>query len=298
VTRSQRIALLALALTAPGYAAAAPISFNSALPVAEDEFIWRQQLHWLHADDAGRGADRSMRATAAISVLGYGVNHKLALFAALPYTDKALTMAGPDARIRRDNRGVGDATAFARYTFWQRDAPARTLRLAGFGGVTVPTGEDDAQDRFGRLPSRLQDGSGAWNRLGGLVATYQTLDFELDGQLSYRDNRAANAFEAGDETGLDLSSQVRLWPRQLAGGVPGFLYGVLELNLLHQGKDRRAGLRDDDSGGNSAWISPGVQYVTRRWVLEALAQIPVSQRLHGTALRSDPTVTVGVRFVF
>jgi len=27
-------------------------------------------------------------------------------------------------------------------------------------------------------------------------------------------------------------------------------------------------------------------------------QIPLSQQLHGAALRSDPTVTAGVRFVF
>lgn len=298
MTRSQRTALLALALAMPGWAAAAPISFNSALPVARDEFVWRQQMRWQHADDAGRGADRSMRATAAISVLGYGVSHKLALFAALPYTDKSLTMTTPGGRIRRDSSGVGDATVFARYTLWQRDAPARTLRLAGFGGVTAPTGADDARDRLGRLPQRLQDGSGAWNPLAGLVATWQTLDVEIDGQLSYRDNREANAFEAGDETRLDLSSQVRLWPQQLSGGVPSVLYGVLELNLLHQGRDRFAGQRDNDSGGDSVALSPGVQYITRRWVFEALAQIPLSQQLHGAALRSDPTVTAGIRFVF
>lgn len=293
-----RHTLLALALAASGAVAAAPISFNSALPVSSGEFVWRQQLRWLHADRDDPGSARSMRARAAISVLGYGVNHKLALFAVLPYTDKSLTMTTPLGRIRRDSSGVGDTTVFARYTLWQRDAPARTLRLAGFGGVTAPTGADAAHDRFGRLPQRLQDGTGAWNRFGGLVASYQTLAFEIDAQVSHRDNREANAFEAGDETRLDLSSQLRLWPRQLAGGVPGLLYGVLELNVLHQGRDRFAGQRDRDSGGDSVALSPGLQYITRRWVLEALVQIPVSQRLHGAALRSDPTVTAGVRFVF
>src|SRR3546814_2740584 len=172
-------------------------------------------------------------------------------------------MTTPAGRIRRDNSGVGDATVFARYTFWQHDAPARTLRLAGFGGVTAPTGADAARDRFGRLPQRLQDGTGAWNRFGGLVASYQTLAFEIDGQLSYRANRGAKAFEAGDETRLDLSSQVRLWPRQLSGGVPGLLYGVLELNVLHQGRDRFAGQRDHDSGGDSVALSPGDRKSTR-----------------------------------
>jgi len=298
VSRWRRSASAALALAVSGWASAAPISFNSALPVSQNEFVWRQQMRWQHADDAGRGADRGMRATAAISVLGYGVSHKLALFAALPYTDKSLTMTTPAGRVRRDSSGLGDATVFARYTLWQRDARASTLRLAGFGGVTVPTGADAAHDRFGRLPQRLQDGLGAWNRFGGVVASYQTLDFEIDGQLSYRDNREAHAFEAGDEARLDLSSQVRLWPRRLAGGVPSLLYAVLELNLLHQGRDRLNGQRDNDSSGDSVALSPGVQYITQRWVLEALVQIPLSQALHGAALRSDPTVTAGIRWVF
>src|SRR3546814_12502331 len=118
-------------------------------------------------------------------------------------------MTTPAGRIRRDNSGVGDATVFARYTFWQHDAPARTLRLAGFGGVTAPTGADAERDRFGRLPPRLQDGTGAWNRFGGLVASYPTLDLALDGLLSSRDNRRANACEAGAQTRLDPFSQHR-----------------------------------------------------------------------------------------
>ncbi len=33
------------------------------------------------------------------------------------------------------------------------------------------------------------------------------------------------------------SLQYRLWPRELSGGVPGFLYGVVETNLIYQGKN-------------------------------------------------------------
>lgn len=289
------LALLAIAVQA----GAAPITFNTALPVAEDEFVFRQQLRWLRSNDDPSGMNRDMRAFAAISVLGYGVDSKLALFGVLPWMAKSLEMMTVSGNeIERDNRGLGDLTGFARYTFWQDDAPGRTFRLAGFGGLTLPTGKDDETDRFGELPPPLQDGSGAWNAFGGLVATWQTLDYQIDGQLSHRQNREANDFEFGDETRLDLSWQQRLWPRELAGGVPAFLYCVLELNWLHQSRNRMNGQSDTDSGGDTLWLSPGLQYVTKRWVVEAVVQKPVSQDLNGTALENELIVTTSFRMKF
>ena len=292
------IVLLTFSMGMSRWAGAAPITFNTALPVAEGEFVFREQLRWLRSSDDPSEADRDMRAVAAISVLGYGVSGKLAVFGVLPYVDKTLEMKSSRTSIERDNRGLGDATAFVRYTFWQDDIKGRTFRLAGVGGFTAPTGDDDQSDRVGRLPPPLQDGSGAWDWFGGVVATYQTLGYQLDGQLSYRDNREANGFEPGDESRLDLSWQYRLWPRELAGGVPGFFYGVLEVNVLHQDKNRINGLSDGNSGGDTVWLSPGLQYVTKRWVLEAVVQKPVSQNLNGTALKNDLIVTTSFRLNF
>ena len=80
--------------------------------------------------------------------------------------------------------------------------------------------------------------------------------------------------------------------------MPGFLYGVLEANLLHQEKDEINGTNDPDSGGTSFFLSPGVQYVTRRWVVEAIVQVPVAQDLNGRALEDDFIVRAGFRIAF
>lgn len=286
------------ALILAGWVQAAPVTFNSALPVAEGEFVFREMIRGLRSSKDVTPTGRDMRATAAVSVLGYGVNENLALFGVLPYADKTLKVTADGSRIERDNRGLGDATGFARYTLWRDDAPGRTVRLSGFGGFSAPTGNDDEHDRFGRLPPPLQDGTGAWDWFGGVVATYQALAFEVDGQISYRANRQANDFEAGDETRLDLAWQYRLWPRELGEGVPGFLYSVLEVNFLHQEKNRFNGQNDANSGGDTAWVSPGLQYVTRRWVLEAVVQKPVSQDLNGAALENDFMFTTSFRMNF
>lgn len=282
-----------------GVSHAASQTFNSALPVADGNLVFREQFLYRKAGDDPTAADRDLDAFGAISVIGYGVSSDLAVFGVLPYLDKQLGMTTPGGqRIARSARGMGDAQIFARYTMMQKDRRGGTFRIAPFVGIELPTGDDDDCDGFGRLPQPLQPGAGSWNPFGGVIATMQTLDYQIDGQLRYKANNRANGFEPGDETALDLSLQYRLLPRELGAGVPGFLYGVLEANLLHQQKNRAAGASDPDSGGTTLYLSPGLQYVTRKWVLEAIVQLPVAQNLNGVGLEDDFILRTGFRVNF
>jgi len=130
------------------------------------------------------------------------------------------------------------------------------------------------------------------------LAFRTTLDYQVDVQAGHTINTEDNDFEFGDEFAFDVSLQYRLWPRELGVGVPGFLYGVLEANLLHQAKNEINGFNDPDSGGASFFLSPGLQYVTRRWVVETIVQIPVAQALNGAALEDDFNVRAGFRIAF
>jgi hypothetical protein len=217
----------------------------------------------------------------------------------LPYLDKELdvTTSGGQ-RVTRDTNGIGDARLFGRYTVYQDDAPGRTFRVAPFLGLELPTGDDDDSDSLGTLPAPLQLGSGSWDPFGGIVLTYQTLDFQIDAQASYKANTQANSFEFGDVARLDGSLQYRLWPRELGAGVPGFLYGVLEGNLIYQAKNDMNGAKDPNSGGTSFFLAPGLQYVTKRWILEGIVQLPVVQDLNGTGLEDDFILRAGFRFNF
>lgn len=291
--------LAVVALVVSSLAQAAPQTFNTALPVAEGNLVLREQFLYRKADDDTSPARRDLRVNGAITVLGYGLTRDLALFGALPYLDKELDLDGPGGqRIERSSRGLGDARLFARYTAFKDDAPGRTFRIAPFFGVEAPTRDDDERDRFGRLPQPLQSGSGSWDPFGGVILTYQTLTYQLDAQFAYQANTEANDFEFGDEARLDGSFQYRLWPRKLGGGVPGFLYGVLEANLIHQEKHEINGRRDADSGGTQLLLSPGLQYVTRRWIIEGIIQLPTAQDVNGTALEDDVITRVGFRINF
>ncbi len=281
-----------------GTTLAAPVTFNTALPVGKGEFVFREQFVFARASEASGSATQDRDVFAALSVLGYGGNGDLALFGVLPYLDKQLEVSANGQRISRESSGFGDLTLFGRYTVFRDDVPGRTFHIAPFVGLKIPTGEDDERDQLGRLPQPLQLGSGSWDPFIGIVGTYQTLDFEVDAQLSFQANTEANDFEFGDVARLDGSLQYRLWPRNLGEGVPSFLYAVLEANLIYQDRNRINGIEDPDSGGTLLFLTPGLQYVTRRWIAEGVVQLPAMQNLNGTALEDDYIVRAGFRVNF
>lgn len=281
-----------------GSVAAAPITFNTALPVAAGEFVFREQFVRDQSGHDPSALARDRQAMSAVSVLGYGITSDLAVFGVVPYVNKRLKLTTNGVRQTRSADGLGDLRLFSRYTMFQDDAPGRTFRVAPFAGLEFPTGDDNESDASGRLPASVQPGSGSWDPFGGIVATYQTLDFQIDAQASYKANTRANDLQFGDVARLDGSLQYRLWPQELGSGVPGFLYGVLESNLMYQDKNEVSGVNDPNSGGLTLFIVPGLQYVTRRWIIESGVQVPLVQDLNGTALEKDYIFRAGFRVNF
>ena len=276
----------------------ASITFSTALPVTQGEGIVRVQLKYFDFGDDSTPLDRDL-AVWAVPVVGvWGVTRKVALFGIVPILDKELDVTTPLGRRTRTASGLGDVTLLARYTAYQRDRRGSTFRIAAFLGVDVPTGEDDASDPLGRLPQPLQLGSGSWDYNLGAIVTRQTLKWQIDSSLSYKLNTEANDFEFGDEARFDFSYQKRLRPRELSGGVPAFVYGILESNLIWQDRSEVAGIDDLDSGGTTWYLAPGLRYVRKRFVLEGAVQIPVLQDLNGAALETDFIGTLSVRANF
>jgi len=298
-TALKRAGLMAYASLLPAVAWAAPITFNTALPVSTGQWLIREQYMQMQMDDATAVPDLNVHVDALVNVVAYGVNDRLALFAMAPwYLDKTLQVTTPMGRVDRSDAGIGDTQLFARYTFIQHDAPGRALRVAALAGVIAPTGSSDKADRYGLLPRSFQNGTGAWGGLGGVVATYQTLNWEADADATYQATGAHDGYRAGPVSEIDGSFQYRLWPRRLGSGVPGFLYSVLETNLIRTGHDRMNGMDVADSGGTQWFVSPGLQFVTMNYVLETAVQLPIMQSMSDHALRDRYILHIGFRAHF
>ena len=85
-----------------------------------------------------------------------------------------------------------------------------------------------------------------------------------------------------DEAHYDGAITWRLFPESFSGGADAAMYAVLELNG-----------RYDTNGDDELFLSPGFQYVTGQWAIEATVQLPVWQELHE---RPEKDFVVGLSF--
>jgi len=290
---------LIFALMAPSAASAGPITLNTALPVHDGELIVRQQVMWIRSTGDESPLNMNLNVIAAPAVFYYGVNADLTLLTILPFLHKQVAVTTPMGRLNRSTNGFGDMMVAARYTLLAIDRPGETFRIAPFAGLKLPTGAQNEADALGRFPQPFQLGTGSWDPLGGAVVTWQTLRRELDVSAAYQVRTEANGFRAGDEAQADASFQYRFIPwGALGSGVPSYLFGVLESSVIWSGRNRVSGLDDPNSGGLTWYATPGLQYISERSVIEGAFEIPVVQRLNGTALKNDFVAVLSFRQSF
>lgn len=272
-------ACVATALSlAPSPVRAGPITFETALPVHADEVILREQVIWTHADGGPAPEQATLNVLTIPTLVVWGVHERVALLATLPFMHKDVEVTMPDgSRVHRSATGFGDLDVLVRVTAWQDDATGRTLRLAPFAALALPTGATREEDALGRLPQDLQVGSGSWTPRIGAVLTWQTLDFELDAAVEGIFRIPGDELDLGDQVRASLSFQGRIFPwGELSAGVPAFVYLVAEAAGGWRAEDTGS-LAPIQSGGFDLWLTPGLQLVTMRWVLEAAAELPVVQ---------------------
>lgn len=261
---------------------AAPIATNTALPVSADEIILREQLVATRSSDRFGGTNRQVDRFEARTVLGYGLTSKLAVFGLLPLVNIDRTIGD----VSMSEFGLGDSALFARYEVFRSDQPGRTLRVAPYAGVRVPSGIDN------------KTGDGSLDVFGGLIATVASTQWALDSQLRYDHNREADGFERGDSTRFETSFQYRLSPEKVTRNTNAFLFGVLEISAIYYERNRVNGVTDLNSGGFQLYLTPGVQYASRRWISDLGFKFPIVNDLNGSALEPDYSILASVRVNF
>lgn len=269
----------ALIVFLPATVHAVGINTNNALPVAKQHVVVRTQARYEFADNDPSGAGRRLHRLQFPTVLVYGATAKTALFGMTPlvYRDLSGSKAG----------GIGDLTFLARQEIAKKDWLLKTWRLALLGGLEIPSGDDQFSSHSIDFPL-------------GLVTSLQTHRFEIDADVRYKINTEGSGTNHGDNLFYNLAYQHRIAPWRLPeAGIPNQLNLVLEMNGQWTQKDEAVGgAVNANSGGHTILLSPGIQYVMKRVILETSLQYPILQDLHGSQLKTTFAVNGGMRIQF
>ncbi|QOV89202.1 transporter [Humisphaera borealis] len=153
--------------------------------------------------------------------------------------------------------------------------------LSVVGGVIAPTGRDDvALDNGEVLEPSSQPGTGAWAyQFGVAYSRYLTSHVTIDASGLYTLRTEHDSFEVGDRLDLGVAVAYRL-----TDSVKQFpnvsVFG--EVNAVWLGKDEADGAKNDNSGGWTVYLTPGVRVrVNENLAFTVAPSFPVIQELNG-----------------
>ena len=283
------------------YTPAWAVSINSPVGLTpyKGQKIIRTQVKYKRVSDDPTSLDRDTWVLSIPTTFVYGFTEKFAGIATIPYIyKKQRTNSGSD-RITRKTSGLGDITLLGKYRIYTKDSPGATSRLSLLGGLELPTGRSGDSDSVGKLSRTFQTGSGSWDPILGAAFSNQTLDDEWDYNLTYQFNTEAHNFEFGDVLKYTVAYQKRLLPWELPDeGVYTQLNAVLELNGEWKQRNRDTSGSVNASGGNTIYLSPGLQIASKHFVAETSVQLPVFQDLNGTQVETDYVIVTSLRVTF
>ncbi|MCH7993049.1 MAG: transporter [Planctomycetes bacterium] len=263
-----RFALM-LMLCAPAMVLAGPINTDVALTPPKGGSIFR--LQYIYSESDGSGDVRHVNASIMKGTYVYGLKGNLALFLTVPYVHRETDVVKPQlGRFERSDSGVADLTLVAKYRFWQNDRrPGETLRWAALGGLNIRSGDSDFT-------------SDSYDPIVGTVFTWQRDRGWLDADLIYQFNTGGGE-SRHDVLRYDLAYSYRLAPTRFEPGNAWELDAVAELNGRYM-----------TSGSHEVFLSPGFQFITKRWIFETSLQLPIVQDLAGPEAKYR--FVVGLRY--
>lgn len=236
-----------------------------------------------------------------------------------------------EAVHRGDADGIGDASFLAQYRILNNRAMGTEWSL--LGGVKAPTGRTDVKDRNGELfDAEFLPGSGSWDwsaglavsqHLGGPYSVHANVlhtwvgtgeqDTDLGNRVQYNLALAYRAFGAAPQPdGMSARMNASALPAPMYHGagskehhheepVPGqgvALDLVLELNGEWHDREKVAGLREENSGGNVIFLSPGLRLSFEKWSGFVSFGVPIVNDMNGIQADADYRITSGIAVSF
>lgn len=259
---------LGLVIT-PTVSAQEAINFNSALQPAKGMLIVRQQLRYFEADNNIGSNDLDIKQTQVSTALIYGIQSDLTLIFNAPIRFREIK--NNNTGITTRDEGIGDITSLLKLQFYRNDTgPTDTARANVLAGMEIRSGDSDFS-------------SDSYDPLFGAVYTQSRGRHGFDAAALWKFNTAGGS---SDRLRYDVAYVYRLYPEEYTVGKLTALFGLIELNGSYE-----------TNGDNELFVSPGIQYVTRDWAIEATVQLPIWQDLD-ERMERDFVVGLSLRLQF
>lgn len=189
-----------------------------------------------------------------------------------------------------DFTALGDVRVLGRYAF-----PGSAKMSWGLTfGAKLPTGKFDKTNDDGEAAERmLQPGSGTTDVLLGAFYQRGTVDspWSWFGQVSLQQAlNTRDGYKPGRQIGVDTGLGYRF---------NGHLSALLQLNFQHRAHDSGANSEPEESGTESAFLSPGIQArIGGNTLVYAFVQLPLYQHVYGIQLTADRALLLGLSHRF
>jgi hypothetical protein len=241
----------------------------------------------------------------------YGITPEFMVMAVVPYKkgstsgelDTAVTPVGFDPAGAGDAGNAGDIALMGRYTFLKSETPDITTIFAGVFGVKFATGNTTAKANSREyLDSHLQAGTGSTDYFLGLSSSRSFQRFSLSanllGTITTEGKFGATKHTFGNALNYDLTGKYRVAPGAFAPDKP-HVFLALGINGEEREREKINGTTVPDSGGNTVYLSPGLQLVLApTWAVDLSYQQAVYHNLNGTQLGETYKVVSGITYLF
>ncbi len=308
-----------------GVGTASPIATESALTLPEGRISTGFRAEYIRFDEysntklqALREADteadlHSVESLWSLSVAAaYGITDDLTVGIRVPFIlrDNIREPAHGDHGGGHDEpaaieslgniEGIGDTTLYGQYRFFKHDG----TNVSVLFGIKTPTGKTSrhSADGLALLDTEFQPGSGSWDGILGLAFTQKQGAFSVDASTVYTiASEGTQETDLGDIFSYNFALSYRLFGQQgLSYQAPKYAFDtILEFNGEWRDKEENHGLKDNNSGGNIAYISPGLRFAAAKNIsMAASFGIPVVQDTNGDQVEPDYRVISSINFSF
>ena len=242
--------------------------------------------------------------------VAYGVTDDLTVGLKLPYVSRRNLREAHfhedegevELHALGDSDGIGDLTLLGQYRFFKSGG----TEAAALVGVKAPTGKTDRAASTGEtFEAEHLPGSGSWDGLLGAAVTRRWDSISLDANVLYTlATEGTQDTDLGDRLTYNLALSYRLGSAAHEHGPGAAPHShlswdlIFELNGEHQQRQTIGGVRDENSGGDVVYASPGVRLSGEGWSAYVSYGKPIVKDLNGIQHEPEYRVVAGVGLGF